>query len=154
MKRMIPGVETLELDHLVLDYNGTLARGGRPIDGVAGRLRALAGELAIHVVTADTFGSVRRELEGLPVTVQVIGAENQGKQKAAFVGSLEGGVCALGNGANDGDMLEAARLGVAVLEGEGLYAPLLARADLVCRSVTEALDLLLDEQALAATLRR
>ena len=61
----IPGLGTLRLQHLVLDFNGTLALDGRLLPGVRPRLRRLARRLELHVVTADTFGSVRRVLTGL-----------------------------------------------------------------------------------------
>ena len=46
MRRLgIPGFGTICLEHLVLDYNGTLAVDGRPLPGVRPRLRALARSL-------------------------------------------------------------------------------------------------------------
>jgi soluble P-type ATPase len=60
---------------------------------------------------------------------------------------------AIGNGANDIDMLHEAALGIAVTGPEGTAAAAVAAADVVCRSIVEALELLLDDRALAATLR-
>ncbi|GLI54957.1 hypothetical protein PM10SUCC1_04720 [Propionigenium maris DSM 9537] len=68
MKIIIPGGETLEIDHIVSDYNGTIALDGRLIEGVAELMGKLAEEVTIHVITADTFGSVERELQGVPVS--------------------------------------------------------------------------------------
>ncbi len=59
LKLDIPGLGILELEHLVLDYNGTLAVDGRVLAGVKPRLQRLARSLRIHVVTADTFGRAR-----------------------------------------------------------------------------------------------
>jgi soluble P-type ATPase len=50
-------------------------------------------------------------------------------------------------------MLREAALGIAVIGPEGAAATAIAAADVVCRSIGEALELLLDDQALAATLR-
>ena len=41
----IPGFGVISLEHLVLDYNGTLAVDGRSLPGVRPRLRALARSL-------------------------------------------------------------------------------------------------------------
>lgn len=60
---------------------------------------------------------------------------------------------AIGNGANDAAMLEAARLGLAVVGQEGASAATLRAADVVCVSILDALDLLARPDALAATLR-
>ena len=62
-------------------------------------------------------------------------------------------VVAIGNGRNDEAMLRAARLGIAVIGTEGAATATLLAADVVCTSVTDALDLLLDERAITATLR-
>lgn len=51
----IPGGQTLQLSHLALDFNGTIAIDGEVIAGVPERLIKLAGLLQIHVITADTF---------------------------------------------------------------------------------------------------
>jgi len=60
----------------------------------------------------------------------------------------------VGNGANDAAALRAAALGIAVIGPEGASAEALVAADVVCTSILQALDLLVDEQALTATLRR
>lgn len=150
----IPGREPLRLAHLVLDYNGTLAVDGRLVPGVADRLTALARRLDIHVITADTFGGAAVELSSLPVTLQIIHAGNQAAAKLALVQGLGAHqVVALGNGANDHLMLEAAALGICVLGAEGLFTRTMVAADLLVRSPLDGLDLLLHPGRLAATLR-
>ena len=47
-----------------------------------------------------------------------------------------------------------AALGIAVVGPEGASVEAVQSANVVCRSILEALDLLLDERALIATLRR
>ena len=60
---------------------------------------------------------------------------------------------AIGNGTNDVLMLEHCSLGIVVLGPEGTSGAALRAADVICRSIEEALDLLLSPQALVATLR-
>ncbi len=55
----IPGRAALRLEHLVTDFNGTIAAGGQLLAGVAERLVALSEQLHLTVVTADTYGRVR-----------------------------------------------------------------------------------------------
>ena len=62
-------------------------------------------------------------------------------------------VCAVGNGFNDVQMMDAADFAVAVLDAEGMYAGLLPHADVLVRSAGEALDLFLKPDRLRATLR-
>ena len=63
-------------------------------------------------------------------------------------------VVAIGNGANDAEMLAAAALGIAVLGPEGLATATLRAVDVVVGRIEDALDLLLQPQRLVATLRR
>jgi len=57
----IPDFGKLTLNHIVLDYNGTIVVDGKLLVGVAERLRILADQIEIHVPTADTFGTVAAE---------------------------------------------------------------------------------------------
>jgi soluble P-type ATPase len=159
MEIIIPGRGTFHLDHLVLDVNGTVAAGGRLIDGVRDRLLALRQcGLKIHWITADTRGrqAVLDEALGWPA-VRIAGDDPQGEaeQKAAFVRELgANGVVAIGNGSNDRAMLREATLGITVLGPEGLAVEALLAADAIAPDILVALDLLVDRNGLIATLRR
>lgn len=150
----IPGFRAFALEHLVLDFNGTLAADGKLLAGVRSRLRALARTLELHVLSADTFGTVRAQLARLPCRVVVLAARHQDRAKAAYVRRLGARhtVC-VGNGRNDRRMLQAAALGIAVLGAEGAAAEALREADLVMPGIREALDALRHPRRLVATLR-
>jgi soluble P-type ATPase len=150
----IPGFRTLELDQLVLDYNGTLAIDGELVVGVDERLRALSAQLEIHVVTADTYGGARSALSGLPCKLRVLPKSRQEAAKLAYVRRLGARRCVcIGNGRNDRLMLRAAALGIAVVLAEGVSAETLASALVLTSSITDALDLLIRPLRLVATLR-
>ena len=150
----IPGYGTLKLEHLVLDYNGTLAVDGEPLAGVTDALKNLAQSLEVHVLTADTFGKVQSRLEGLPINISVLPLENQDTGKLDYIKALgaERTVC-MGNGRNDRLMLKEAALGVAVILDEGIAVQTLNSADVVCTSILSALELLTNPLRLTATLR-
>jgi len=151
----IPGDETLRLKRLLLDYNGTLARDGQLLPGVKERLKILEKDLELYVVTADTFGTVRRELEGSGVEVMVLKGENHTEEKRRILEHLGADhTVAVGNGNNDRLMLEYSVLGIAVLGDEGCALETLKAARLCCRSIGDALDLLQYPRRLVATLRR
>lgn len=150
----IPNRIPIELKHLVLDFNGTLAVDGSLIEGVASLLRMLNEKLLVHVITADTFGSVHLAMEGIPCQVHVIDRLNQDVQKEHYVNELgKEHVVAVGNGRNDILMLQAAAVGIALVQKEGAYAPLIGAADVLCLSIVDALELLLNPLRLIATLR-
>ena len=150
----IPGFGHLELRHLVCDYNGTLALDGQLLPGVAAALSRLAGALEIHVITADTFGQVRAELDGLPVSLCITPPADQARAKLEFIQALgASATVAIGNGRNDALMLDAAALGIALIQREGGAATTIAAADIVCASILDALALLENPKRLIATLR-
>ena len=151
----IPGGDILRLTAAVLDFNGTLAQDGRVLDGVAERLRSLAASLDIHVATGNTHGNAHDALAELPVQVHIMPSEGQREAKSRFLATFGAHqVVAIGNGFNDGNLIEQAALSIAVLGGEGCSAQTLAAADVVCANIRDALDLLLMPKRLIATLRR
>ena len=151
----IPGGETLAIEHIVLDYNGTLAIDGALLPGVAARLNALAEEVQVHVVTADTFGVARAALMGMHCALTILPPDGQDAAKLAYVQRLGSErTAAVGNGRNDALMLQAAALGIAVLESEGAASAVLMAADVAAPGILPALDLLLHPLRLVATLRR
>ena len=154
---VIPGQDPIEARHLVLDYNGTLAVDGALVAGVADRLRELAlppYDLTIHVITADTMGTVRRQLEGLPCAVSILGPAAQDTAKLEYVRSVGAeSAVAIGNGQNDRLMLAEAALGIAVVGEEGASVQAVLASRVVSRDILSALDLLRNPKRLAATLR-
>ena len=152
----IPGREhSLEIEALVLDYNGTIAKDGALIEGIPERLIKLAEAVEVYVLTADTYGTVRGQCEPLGVAVRTFPHAGAGACKEEIVLELRRNakVCAVGNGFNDVQMMDAADFAVAVLDAEGMYAGLLPHADVLVRSAGEALDLFLKPDRLRATLR-
>jgi soluble P-type ATPase len=114
----------------------------------------LAEDLTIHVLTADTFGNARAELEGVPCAVSILPSDDQDRGKLAYVQQLgpEFTVC-IGNGRNDRLMLKEAVLGIAVVLVEGAAVEACRAADVVCTTISSALDLLRNPLRLVATLR-
>jgi P-type E1-E2 ATPase len=151
----IPGRGDFKLEHLVLDVNGTLCTDGRLLDGVAPRLAALKNRLTPHLLTADTYGRQDQIDRLLDLKAVRLRPGDEARQKADYVRGLGAAqVMALGQGANDAEMLKAAALGVAVLGDEGLAIEALLQADLLMPSICAALELLEAPTRLVATLRR
>lgn len=149
----IPGRGRLEIAHLVLDLNGTLAVDGVVTDTVLERLRKLSRAVQVHVITADTFGTAAT-LRGLGVHVQVLEPGDQIEAKAALVRTLGAShTAAVGNGANDEGMVREAAVGIAIVGPEGASARTVLAADVVVACIEDALDLLLIPKRLIATLR-
>ncbi|MEO1928106.1 MAG: HAD family hydrolase [Nautiliaceae bacterium] len=151
MKIEIPNIGIKEIKYIVLDYNGTIAKDGKVKNSVKEILRELK-DFEIFVITADTHGSAKENLKECDVKLQILKTSNHTKEKEEFVKSLKN-VFAVGNGSNDLLMLKEAEVGVCVIEDEGASVKSLLNADVVCRSIEEALGLVLKPKRLIATLR-
>jgi soluble P-type ATPase len=150
----IPGYRDLQLNHMVLDFNGTIACDGQLIEGLAEKLEILSEQLSIHVITADTHGFAAEQLDGLPCTLEILSEGRQEEAKALFVSNLGASqVVAIGNGRNDSKMLKAAEIGIAVISPEALAVDSLLAAGIITNDIHSALDLLLKPLRLVATLR-
>lgn len=151
----VPGAGVLEIEHLVLDVNGTIACDGRVLPGVMEGVAALGERLHVVAITADTHGTATHLRDELGIDVHVISPGGEGSQKRAFVESLGAvNVIAAGNGANDAEMLRASAVGVCVIGTEGAAGSALAAADVVVGDVTALFGLLEHPARLTATLRR
>ncbi|BCS52178.1 HAD family hydrolase [Geobacter sp. SVR] len=151
----IPGFGTVIVRHVVSDFTGTLSVDGVLLPGVRELLVEVGHVLNLHVLTADTFRTSRAALEGIECSLTVLSGAGLDRQKERYVRDLgPEQVIAIGNGANDRLMLKAARIGIAVIEGEGCAVDALRNADIVARSIHDALKLLRTPQRLVATLRR
>ncbi len=150
----IQGREKLQIAHVVLDLDGTLMQGGEVPEGVIPRLASLQEHVVVHLVTADTRGNAAEIAGRLGLTLHIVDAGQESQQKASAVDGLGSEqTIVIGNGANDVEMVKLAALGVAVLGVEGIAGRLLLHADVVVSDICDALDLLLEPQRLAATLR-
>ena len=151
----IPGRSLVQLQHLVCDVNGTLAVDGQLLEGVKQRLSALRDRLTLHLLTADTYGkqdTIDQQLNLKGVRLQP-GKEDE--QKADYVKKLGAEtVVAIGQGANDAGMLQAAALGICILSAEGTAVKTLLTADLVVANINEALVMLEKPLRIVATLRK
>ena len=150
----IPGFGELALSSLVLDYNGTLALDGLLLPGMADEIASIANHIDVYVITADTFGLARSQLDGLPVSLTIAPVDDQAETKLDFITKLDASsTVAIGNGRNDRKMLEAAAVGIALIQREGGSAVSLNSADIVCTSIHDALALLRNPRRMTATLR-
>jgi soluble P-type ATPase len=150
----VPGFGPLRLEHLVSDFTGTLSVDGRLMPGAKERLNRIAEFLQIHILTADTFGMARAELEGIKCDIHILTGNNHDVQKQQYINDFgPDNVIAFGNGNNDRLMLKAAKIGVAVCLNEGCAVDAIKSADILVTSSSDALDLLLHPKRLKATLR-
>ncbi len=151
----IPQYGAFDIRHIVCDYNGTIAKDGLVKPEVKVLFESLAQDYTLHVITADTFGSVVRQLKESPVTVKILSSSDHTREKADYLHSLGEEQCAaLGNGNNDTLMLQNAGIGIAIIGEEGCAKETLLASDMLFTDITDALSLFLHPKRLIATLRK
>lgn len=151
----IPGLDVIQLEHLVSDVNGTLALDGQTLEGIPRLLRGLRDRLSVHLLTADTHGRQHIIDQQLGLTAVRISGGHEAAQKEAYIRQLGAHkVVAIGQGANDALMLKAASLGICILSREGAAVETIQAADLVVPDIYAALELLEKPVRIVASLRK
>lgn len=151
----IPGRGVLNLEHLVMDVNGTLAIDGQLIEGVSRRITALRDRLTIHLLTADTNGRQTIIDQQLGLTAVKTTPGDEALQKAEYVRKLGSEkVVAIGQGANDAEMLKQAQLGICVMSQEGVARESLLSADLIVPNIIAAFELFEKPLRIVASMRK
>jgi soluble P-type ATPase len=154
----IPGFGDREIRTLICDYTGTLSCRGEVVNGVKERLIQLSRLLDIHIVSADTHATAKKNLGDLPLAFHVIKGPGQDCKKRDYLADFAPEhIAAIGNGNNDRLMLQEIKerrgLAIAVENGEGCSTGAIVNAHLFIHGAANALDLLLNPDLLVATLR-
>jgi soluble P-type ATPase len=154
MEINIPGKGPLNINNIILDYNGTVAVDGILIPGVKKILNELSREYHIHIITADTFGTAESELAEVTCSFISLAPDNQSEAKLKYLleTGKENSAC-IGNGKNDRLMLKESILGIAVIQGEGVFTETLMSSDIICPDIFSALEFFRKPKRLIATMR-
>ncbi len=151
----IPGSCDYTIENVLLDFNGTIAIDGHLIAGVKEKINQFADRLAFHVITADTFGFVRQELEGVNCSLYIIPEKNQAECKLSYLQKLgPQSTIGVGNGANDELMLKESALGIALVQQEGVATKTLVASDLVINNILDLFTCFEKPNRLVASLRQ
>jgi soluble P-type ATPase len=151
----IPGKGIFQIDCIVCDVNGTLAVDGKLLPGVVGAIQRLSDRVKIYTLTANTHGRQEKIDLELGFAAVIIQKGQEIDQKRSFVENLDANrVIAIGQGANDAGMLEAAAIGICVLSTEGAAVETWLKADIVVPDIQTAFSLIENPLRLVATLRK
>ncbi len=150
----IPGKGRLKIKNVIFDFNGTIAVDGK-IDKKAKKfLLKLKKFVNVYILTADTYGNVKKQCEKIGVNLMVFSKEGSSLFKKEIVENLKGGKVAVGNGFNDIEMFKVCDLSIAIIGKEGCSCKLLNHADIVVKSIEDIFGLLFNSLRVKATLRK
>ena len=147
-----PGKEPLEIESILLDFEGTLASDRRVHPKAKDKINLLSKRTRIYILT--------REEEQVMEVLRKVKAEivhfpeedvSSGKRNLLLrLGATK--TVAIGNGVDDASMIQEAALGICIVGREGAAAETIQGADLVFSSILDALDFLLKPLRQKATL--
>lgn len=151
----IPGHDLIKVKNVVFDFNGTLAANGVLVPGLSEKMNALSQNgVDLYILTADTFGTVRNQCQHLPAEIEIFNKDNISRNKEIFVEKLGSiNTITVGNGRNDISMFEKSVLSICVMGKEGCCTKSMMVSDIVVNNPIDALDLLLNNDRIVATLR-
>ncbi|HUL36932.1 MAG TPA: HAD hydrolase family protein [Thermodesulfobacteriota bacterium] len=149
----IPGWGNMDIENIILDLNGTVATDGKIPTEVREKINSLSDKVDIYILTADTQETADEEMRDLKAKLIKVAVEDSKNRKFEFIKDLEmEKTVAIGNGNNDQLLFKEAGLGIAVLGNEGMSVSAMKHADIVVKSILDALDLFLKPKRLLATL--
>jgi len=148
-----PGQNPLEIEFILLNFEGTLATDRRVHPKAKDRLKLLAKRSKIYILTKgekEAIGEILKKVkaEVIHFTEREV---SQGKLDLLRQVGAERTVV-IGNGVDDAPMIEEAALGICVIGKEGTSVEAIKKADVVVTDILDALDFLLKPLRQKATL--
>lgn len=151
----IPGHKIYKIEYLICDVNGTLAVDGVLLPGLIDAIKNIKKQLKVYLISANTHGNQQQITNELGVESIYLEKGHEANQKGEFVTQLgESKVIAIGQGANDAEMLKRAAIGICVLSDEGTSIDALNSCDIVVQDGLKALKLIQNPMRMVATLRK
>jgi soluble P-type ATPase len=148
-----PGQPPLEIDFILINFDGTLAVDRRVHPKTKDKLNLLARQTKILVLTTQENGWCEEVLRKVKAEIIHLREGGSGQEKLTLLNRLGAPrTVAIGNGWHDIPMIEQAGLGICVIGREGTSGELIRKADLVFTSTLDALDFLLKPLRQKATL--
>ncbi len=148
-----PGQDPLEVEFILLDFEGTLASDRRVHPKAKDKINLLSKRTKIYIWTKAASEGAEENLKRVKAEIIPLrqgGASLQKTNLLRELGSIK--TVAIGNGTDDASLLKEAAFGICVIGKEGASGEAVRSADLVVTSILDALDFLLKPLRQAATL--
>ena len=139
-----PGQSNLEIEFILIDFEGTLASDRRIHPKAKDKIDLLSKRTKIYILTVEEKERVEEALKKVKAEIIYLTGGDSSQKKLELLRQLgPARTVAVGNGADDVPMIEEAGLGVCVLGKEGTFSEAMKKADVVFMNILDALDFLL-----------
>ena len=148
-----PGQTNLEIEFILIDFEGTLASDRRVHPKAKDKINLLSKRTKIYILTAEEKERVEEVLRKVKAEIIYLTQGESSQKKLDLLRRLgPNRTVAIGNGMDDVSMVEEAGLGICVLGKEGTFSEAMKKADVVFMNILDALDFLLRPLRQKATL--
>jgi len=148
-----PGQEPLEVEFILLDFEGTLASDRRVHPKAKDKINLLSKRTKIYILTKEEKEQVTEVLRKVRAEIFHFAEEDASNGKLNLLRQLGANkAVAIGNGRDDASMIKEAAFGICVISREGTSAETIQKADVVVSNILDALDFLLKPLRQKATL--
>jgi len=149
-----PGRDVLEIESILIDFEGTLASDRRVHPKAKDKINLLSKRAKIYILTRQGKEDIEPILRRVKAEVVYLNEGESSPQKLEWLNASGGPrTVSIGNGVDDASLIEKAGLGICVIGREGTTGEALRNADLVFTDILDALDFLLKPLRQEATLR-
>ena len=148
-----PGQDPLEIEFIMLNFEGTLATAQRVHPKAKDKINLLSKRARIFIFTTGEKESVSAVLRNVKAEVVYLREGEASRGKLDLLQQLgPRRAVAMGSGMSDIEMIQNSGLGIGVMSREGTLSEVIVRAELVFMTVVDALDFLLKPLRQRATL--
>jgi len=148
-----PGQKPLEIEFILIDFEGTLASDRRVHPKAKDKINLLSKQTKIYILTKGEKEVVEESLKRVKAEIYYLTEGEASQRKLDLLRQLGATrTVAIGNGVDDIPMIEEAGLGICVIGKEGTSVEAMKKADVVVSNVLDALDFLLKPLRQKATL--
>jgi soluble P-type ATPase len=150
-----PGQEPLEIDFVLIDFEGTLASDCRVHPKAKDKINLLSKRTKIYILAKGEKERVEESLRRVKAEIFYSPEGETSQRKLDLLCRLgPARTVAIGNGLDDASMIKEACLGICVIGKEGASVETIKHANVVVPNVIDALDFLLKPLRQKATLSR
>jgi len=148
-----PGQNNLEIEFILIDFEGTLASDRRVHPKAKDKINLLSKRAQIYILTKREKELVEERLRKVKAEITYLSEAGASQQKLDLLRRLGANrTVAIGNGVDDALMIEEAGFGICIISKEGTFSETMKKADLVFMNILDALDFLLKPLRQKATL--
>ncbi len=148
-----PGLSPLEIEFVLIDFEGTLAIDRRVHPKAKDKINLLSKRTKIYVLTKEKKELIEERLRKVKAEIVYLAESGSSQGKLDLLHQLGPARCvAIGNGADDAAMIKEAGVGISMIGKEGSAGEAVRNSEFVFIDILDALDFLLKPLRQKATL--